>query len=558
MNTAPWLNTAWMLSCAGEARAFRRATRYVRRTQEERLLQILRENQDTWFGREHQFAEIHTTRQYQQRVPLADYDRFAPLIDRIARGEQRVLTRESVILLEPTGGSTGAEKLIPYTNSLRKEFQRALAAWVHDVMHTIPAARQGKAYWSISPLARESRWSAGGIRIGFEDDREYLAFWQRWAVSQLLVVPPHVRHMRSPENARYVTLLYLLNCPDLALISVWSPTFLTALLADVPRCWDAMSADLRAGRVSLPRPDLESNDVQLSLPRSFRRADELRGIFGSAVATPEKLVACWPRLALVSCWADASSAMYVPPLQAMLPKVSLQPKGLLATEGVVSLPLVGATGSALAVRSHFLEFIDVRTAGDRRCQDLCLADELELQGRYRVVLTTGGGLYRYDLGDEIEVIGFHHACPLVRFLGRGSAISDLVGEKLSEKHVRSVIDRICRESGVAPQFALLAPTGQSPEGYCLFLQCTPRDKLSLQRHLAQQLESHLRENPQYRVAILAKQLRPADVQLLDRDAWSIYQQVCVDRGQRIGDIKPMALDAWNGWRKAFASHATEE
>ncbi len=230
-----------------------------------------------------------------------------------------------------------------------------------------------------------------------------------------------------------------------------------------------------AGRVSLPRPDLESNDVQLSLPRAFRRADELRGIFGSAAATPEKLAACWPRLALVSCWADASSAMYVPPLQAMLPKVSLQPKGLLATEGVVSLPLVGATGSALALRSHFLEFIDVRTAGDRRCQDLCLADELELQGRYRVVLTTGGGLYRYDLGDEIEVIGFHHACPLVRFLGRGSAVSDLVGEKLSEKHVRSVIDRICRESGVAPQFALLAPTGQSPEGYCLFLQCTPRD-----------------------------------------------------------------------------------
>ena len=57
MNTAPWLNTAWMLSCAGEARAFHRATRYVRQTQEKRLLQILRENQDTWFGRQYQFAE---------------------------------------------------------------------------------------------------------------------------------------------------------------------------------------------------------------------------------------------------------------------------------------------------------------------------------------------------------------------------------------------------------------------------------------------------------------------------------------------------------------------
>ncbi len=551
MNAAPWLNTAWMLSCAGEARALRRAMRYVRPTQESVLRRILRENRDTVFGRQYRFAEINSTDQYQQRVPMAQHDRFAPLIDRIARGEPGVLTREPVLLLEPTGGSTGAEKLIPYTHSLRREFQRGLAAWIHDLLHQLPASRQGRSYWSISPMVQESRVSSGGIPIGFEDDRDYLGAWQRWAVSRLLVVPPQLRRLRSPENARYVTLLYLLACPDLAVISVWSPTFLTALLADVPQSWEAVHADLRIGRVRLPRPTLESSAVRLPLPRSPRRADQLRRILGSTAEMPDQLAACWPRLSLLSCWADAASAMYVPPLQSLFPQVLLQPKGLLATEGVISLPLIGFPGSALALRSHFLEFIDVQAARDHRLNEMCLADELEIGRRYRVVLTTGGGLYRYELGDEIEVVGFCQACPLVRFVGRGGAISDLVGEKLNEQHVCAAIDSACQQSGVTPHFALLVPTRESPARYRLYLHCLPGHGTLLEQQLAQRLETLLRENPQYRVAILSGQLRPADVQLVQRDAWSIYQQVCVDRGQRIGDIKPTTLDSWTGWEGVF-------
>ena len=211
-------------------------------------------------------------------------------------------------------------------------------------------------------MARESRWSAGGIPIGFEDDRDYLAAWQRWAVSRLLVVPPQVRQLRSPENARYVTLLYLLNCcrpgGDLRVESDVSHGIVGGCAAVVgsdvhgPARWPRTTATTERN------PTIYSSHCR----GTHRRADELRGIFAGSHDTSQKLDACWPRLALVSCWADASSAMYVPPLRATLPKVALQPKGLLATEGVVSLPLVGATGSALALRSHFLEFVDVRTA----------------------------------------------------------------------------------------------------------------------------------------------------------------------------------------------------
>src|SRR5690606_23717403 len=82
---------------------------------------------------------------------------------------------------------------------------------------------------------------------------------------------------------------------------------------------------------------------------------------------PATLAQIWPRLALLSCWADGPAARFADQLQARLPHVTLQPKGLLATEAMVSLPWLDDVddtdgtddaGAVLAVTSHFLEFLD--------------------------------------------------------------------------------------------------------------------------------------------------------------------------------------------------------
>ena len=152
MSAIPWLlNTAWMLKCGREAAAFGRACRRVADTQRRLLLHILSRNRDSEFGRAHGFADIRDVRAYQERVPLASYDNFFELIQRIAAGQKKVLTCEPVQLLEPTSGSTGGEKLIPYTSELRRQFQRGLAAWIHDLFQGRPGIRAGRAYWSISP-----------------------------------------------------------------------------------------------------------------------------------------------------------------------------------------------------------------------------------------------------------------------------------------------------------------------------------------------------------------------------------------------------------------------
>ncbi len=122
------------------------------------------------------------------------------------------------------------------------------------------------------------------------------------------------------------------------------------------------------------------------------------------------------QLALVSCWADAASAAMAEHLQQHLAGVDLQTKGLMATEACITFPLSGY-GNVLAIQSHFFEF---ETVGPP--QTIHLAHELKRGQAYEVLVTTGGGLYRYRMHDIVEVTGFVHQCPTLRFVAAKSNV----------------------------------------------------------------------------------------------------------------------------------------
>ena len=546
------LNSAWMWKSAGELRAFRRITSNIAETQWQVLRTTLQQNQDTCFGRQHGFAAINSVADYQLRVPLRTYEDHRPFIDRIAQGELNVLTRDRVDLLEPTSGSTGGEKLIPYTQSLRRQFQRGVAAWIADLLSKRPAARTGRAYWSISPIFGGGRRTAGGIPIGFDEDANYLGRFEQLALRRLLVAPPAAARTADLQAFRYCTLLSLLAARDLSLISVWSPTFLTALISPLLDWCERLCHDIRAGTFNPPvavDPRIVAA-VRNQMRPSPRRADELVAIFASTAGTREQLAAAWPQLALISCWTNASAALALTELRTTFPHVEVQPKGLLATEGFVSLPLFGYEGGALAARSHFFEFEEVVPQESAHCA-VRLAHELEPGGHYRVTLTTAGGLYRYQLRDEIQVVGFLNQCPLLRFVGKADCVSDRVGEKLSELHVRTVVESILHARRLAARFTLLVPVDDTPVRYRLYIQPTEAfgNTLDLER-LQQDLEIGLGENPHYRYAVALGQLAPAEVRMLDPllcSAWQAFEQLSIERRQKIGDFKPVALDARPGW-----------
>lgn len=546
-------NTLWYLVCLPAALAFQRARRDVAGAQTRRLLDLVRRNTDTAFGRRYDFASIRSVADYQARVPLSTYDDYAAAVARIGAGQPQVLTHEAVRLLEPTSGSTASTKHIPYTAALQHEFQRGIAPWIFDLYTHNPQLLRGQAYWSVTPVTRRNEHSPGGIPIGFAEDSAYLGFFQRHLVQSVMAVPSIVQLIDDIEAFRYITLLFLLRSHTLALISVWNPTFLTLLVAHLVDWWPQLSADIAYGTLTPPRPiaaDIQAQLGRLNRPDP-RRATAICRAFQTGGDPGAIHTRLWPNLRLISCWTDAHAARYAADLARQFPHAAMQGKGLIATEGFVSFPLAGHTGSVLAIRSHFFEFLPIATDGEPDLSQPYLAHELNQGKRYAVVLTTAGGFYRYQLHDVIEVVDHQGDCPLMRFVGKAANVSDWFGEKVHEQHVQPALDTLLDRYAVEPTFVMVAcDEAAGPPAYTLFIEVADQPDATLPE-IGAELETVLRENYHYRYCRDLGQLDAVRVFRIDSDALETYLTVCQAHGQRAGDIKPVVLHRLGGWARHF-------
>ena len=524
------VNRLWRAASRPAWRRLRSALRDPSAVQEALLLSYVRTNQSTAFGRLHGFAGIRSVRDYQANVPIRGYDDLEPFVRRVAHGEPQVLTREPVERLVPSSGSTSAAKLIPFTAGLRREFSRAVDAWMAELLMTMPALADGPAYWSITPGAHPRPDGETGVPIGFDEDSRYLGGTRQALARAILVMPSTAARLTHDGAFLYATALFLLRTRHLRLISVWHPSFLDRLLDTIAANYAQLVDDVGRGTLSPPAPASIAREcvkvLQPSLRADSARADVLRGL------APDDVRAIWRYLGLVSCWADGPSRTAARHLAQRLGGVPIQGKGLMATEGVVTIPLEGL--HPLAVGSHVFEFVD--SGGRAR-----LAHELEHGAEYRILLTTAGGLYRYRLGDRVRVDGFVERTPSLTFVGKDDRVADWFGEKLSEGFVANTLDSLFE--GRPPRFALLAPERtRLGVAYTLFI-----DGEGEYPALAARLESQLRGNPNYAWCVDLGQLRPARIVPVGPDAARRYVDACVADGQRLGDVKPAALRAEMGW-----------
>jgi hypothetical protein len=545
-------NTLWFLSTLAEAHRFRRSLRCCEAAQQAVLLEILRQNAATEYGRRYGFAAIRSATEYQSAVPLADYTDFEPYIQRIASGEQGVLTTEPVLLLEPTSGSTSASKLIPYTDGLKRQFQQGIDPWIANLYRNFPSLLTGRSYWSVTPAARKPERTGGGIPVGFEDDSDYLGGFKGWLVRSVQAVPMEVKLIDDMESFWYVTILFLLRSRGLALVSVWNPTFLSILCEHLQRWWPQLADDVAAGTLTVPVP-LESS-LAARLGRRNRpdaaRAAEIRSVFSNNTTPALIHGALWPRLRVISCWCDAAAAGPAEELAGLFPQAVIQGKGLLATEGFATLPLTGHDGCLPALRSHFFEFLP-EGGGEAR-----LLHQLQAGEVYSLVITTAGGLYRYRIHDLVRVEGFHLSTPLLRFVGKEDSVSDHFGEKLHEGHVCRAIRTATERAAVEPMFAMLALDEQLPPGYVLYIEA-PNATDDQLRQAGAHLEDLLGENFHYRYCRDLGQLSRLRVFRIAENGREAYLRRCTELGQRLGDVKPRALHRHPGWNGAFSGRMLE-
>ncbi|MFL9941154.1 GH3 family acyl-acid amido synthetase [Paraburkholderia graminis] len=473
------------------------------------LAQLLEAGRNTAFGQEHGFSDIRSADEFRERVPIRNSAEFLPWLERAARDAEPVLTHERPAFFERTSGSTTRSKLIPYTPAFLRELQAAMIVWLAGMARKHPDITAGRAYWSMSPALQRPDTAPNGIAIGSASDLDYLGGSSAAALAATLLVPPLDG---DPTAWRRQTLRALVADEALAMISVWSPTFLTSLLRPLFSPEEADSTRDLAW-------------IEANLPAA--RAAALR----QAIARG-RCDALWPRLAAVSSWMDGPSRVYAESLRTRFAAaVQWLPKGLLATEGVVSIPFGDGDGCPLAIGSHYLEFV----FDDGR---VCDVSGLAPGDEAAVLLTTGGGLYRYALGDRVRVTRFTGRTPCIAFMGRAGASCDLVGEKLDERMV---------DDALAPVFASGASACLVPDvqadvpHYVMLLAGVPRESVDMLRDA---METRLDRIFHYAHARRMGQLAPLRVRRLsDAPAplGDLLQRAAERSGIRAGDVKPSPL-----------------
>jgi GH3 auxin-responsive promoter len=477
--------------------AFKSALLDPERAQSELLQQIVDVNADTEFGRRHDFARIRTVGDYRSALPIRSYAEFENDVGRMALGEPGILTSEPVIAFEETGGTSAGRKLIPHTRRSLGSFRAAALPWLSDLMARRPGVAAGRTFVSISPVTSQPKATAGGIPVGLNSDAAYLGEDLQDAFVSMLAVPPDVAALSDVEAWRLATLAALIECTDLSFISVWSPTFILNLIEAVPDMADGLA----------PR---------LSVPARLRLAEFLQ-------SGGKDTSSLWPRLDTVSCWNDGSSAVFATHLAALCPQAQIEPKGLFATEAAITLPRGGKPGCLPALTSSFIEFIS-EDGGSH------LADELAKGACYRIVITTPGGLYRYDMGDRMRCTGHNGKVGRLVFEGRAGLTSDMVGEKLDEAFVTTALAGL-------PCAAALSPRRSPKPHYELWL-----DAAADAASFATQAESALCQNPQYAYARKIGQLGPL-APILKPGFVAERHGAKARAGRRLGDLKHCSLMA---------------
>ena len=481
------------------------------------LLNCLRRNAATKYGARYDFENIESPDEYRKNVPLVTYEDILPMLEQLLRGEKDILFKGPAVAFEETGGSQGQNKLIPYSSSSLDDFRTALRPWLSELI-TTHGLTDGSLYVSVSPDLRKSQ-SIGKTEIPLGlSDAAYLGDDTALPLHKLSVVPHWIKEVFDVREWQLATLYSLVRHDDLALISVWSPTFFMNFLELLSERSSEIEFLLsRGGSVSTHRLDADRAALQ--------RFRDYLAVQDTAVL--------WPRLKLVSCWRDASSKPFFHALEKRLSHAAFQPKGIIATEGVVTVP--DREGHPLlAADSGFFEFLD---AGDRSL----LSAELDEGKEYEIVMTTAGGLYRYRTGDCVLFEGYRHGIPELRFTGRKGLCSDIVGEKLTEAFVASCLDSL-------PGFRMLIPVLKEKPGYMLVIDALQRE--GYPDHPEKICEHLLFRNPQYRYARNVGQLDSLQLLLVKRPMQR-YIDYMVNEGMKPGDIKVPALRPEMHWVETF-------
>ncbi|MGR8946703.1 MAG: GH3 auxin-responsive promoter family protein [Gammaproteobacteria bacterium] len=488
--------------------AFIASTRHPGDTQTALLMNIIRRQRETTFGREHGFQNINSVEDYRSAVPPSRYEAFRGYVERQEQQKLPHLNWQQPKIYAQTSGTTGKPKYIPILRHTIAQYRRSQHIVAYSKYSRIKGVFDGKVLAIVSPA--EEGVLETGTPYGSMSGMVYKSMPA--LLRSKYVVPAEVFDLDDYESKYYLIAKYALAEPNITMIATANPSTLLKLESVI---------NSRLGELI--------NEVQTINPK---RAAELRSLVSHGVRL--RFADTWPRLKSVTTWTNGSCGVLIPKIEAQLPEgARIVEMGYLSSEFRGSITVdVNDNLQIPTLHENYFEFVE-RDCWENRDEKFLSLEQIEQGKQYYVFATTGNGLYRYDIDDIIEVTGRYNATPTIRFVQKGKGVTNLTGEKLYESQLIQAIATTEAENNITIPFFILLACPSNLE-YTLLIEHIPFEAKGIERQLAML-------NTEFDAKRRSERLKPLRIVFVEQGTGEAYKLDAIQRGQREGQYKLVHL-----------------
>ncbi len=397
-------------------------------------------------------------------MPIRDYEGYEPYISQVREGRFDALfgSDAHVLMFAKTSGTTARPKTIPVTRESLKDYREGWTIWGILAFDHHPEIIR----WGLKPILqmasdwRESTTSAGipcGAITGLT------SHMQNPLIRLTYCMPPPTMRIRDIESKYYIA-LRLSVYRDVGATIAANPSTILAIARLGDREKQTLIRDVANGTVD-PRWDVPSEVREALRFRSrWKRKSAARRLEAIVDRTGRLLPKdYWPGMDFLANWTGGTMGAYLRQFPEYFGVKPVRDVGLIASEGRMTIPISDGTPAGLLDYTHsYFEFIPEEQV-DADNPDVVEAVDLVEGRRYFILLTTAGGLYRYQIHDLVLCSGFEGQAPLLEFLNKGAALlehdrREAIGIPGCGRREPGAADRQDADLGVSP----LADLGRPP------------------------------------------------------------------------------------------------
>jgi hypothetical protein len=432
---------------------------------------LLKQAQNTTFGKDHNFSKINSYAEFKNQVPIRDYEDLKPYVERVVAGEKDILWKGKPLYFAKTSGTTSGTKYIPLTKaSMPTHIAAARNALLHYIAETKKSDfLQGRMiFLQGSPEMGEKN----GIKTG------------RLSGISAHYVPKYLQKNRLPS--------WKTNC-----IEDWE-TKVEAIIDETLH----ENMTLIGGIPSW---------VQMYFERIVER-------------TGKKVGEVFPNFNLF-VYGGVNYEPYRNKFENLIGRkvdtIELYP----ASEGFISYQDAQNEKGMLLLTNNgiFYEFIPAEEFYNENPTRISLAD-VKLGVNYVLILNTNAGLWGYNIGDTVEFVSLDPHRIIVT--GRIKHFISAFGEHVISNEVENALNfqtentsiRI-NEFTVAPQ--ITPETGLPYHEWFIEFENKPADLALFAKNIDKSLQE---QNSYYFDLIVGKILQPLKITLIEKGGFHHYMK----------------------------------